>query len=146
MPSAREHLAEFHAKAATHHGDAADHHDGLEKSAAKMSAAHKKLAKESGLTDGPHTEIAAEWERRAGLHKGNASSHREYADYHRSAALKCSKAMEGDLNKLVPDEISGVTPDRPGIRAIPRAGQRELPSTPVSPEFEKLVAIETGDE
>jgi hypothetical protein len=81
------------------------------------------------------------------------------ASYHKSAMMECEKSMDAEFTKaapadfekrlthlegqIVPTRVSAVIPDRPGVRAVPRAGQpafSEKPNVPV--QFEKLVAIE----
>jgi hypothetical protein len=50
----------------------------------------------------------------------------EYADHCDAMSAKCDKAMEDEMNKLMPTRVHGIVP--PNIRAIPRAGQREIAS------------------
>jgi hypothetical protein len=46
-------------------------------------------------------------------------------------------------NTLVPTNVSGVAPTRPGVTAVPRAGEKPVPVTPNVPlEFAKLVAVD----
>jgi hypothetical protein len=80
--------------------------------------------------------------------------------FHKEEMAECLKVSDGDLTKgtsdlakriehlentIIPTRVAGVTPNAPGVTAVPRAGQRSVPSgerpnVPVA--FEKLVAIE----
>jgi len=55
----------------------------------------------------------------------------------------CAKAAVGDLNKLMPTEVSAVYDPSKGPRAVIRAGQREIPGAgtmpPVDLQFQHLV-------
>ena len=48
------------------------------------------------------------------------------------------------MNKLQPTNISAVVPDAPGVRAVPRAGQRSVEEAKpqVEARFAKLVAVD----
>jgi hypothetical protein len=81
------------------------------------------------------------------FHKSASAAHDEAASAHDAMANDCAKAAEGDLNKLIPDGISGLAPERPafGITAVPRYGAPAAaaaarPDVPL--EFSKLVEIE----
>jgi hypothetical protein len=67
-----------------------------------------------------------------------------------AAALKASEARftkRDGADALVPTEIRKVLPTPPGLTAVPRNGQQPLAMRPnVAPEFQKFVAIETGDD
>jgi hypothetical protein len=73
----------------------------------------------------------------------------EYADAAASdieSCKECSKAIEaGDLAKLVPTAISAVVPTAP-VRAVPRAGQREILTDMVEPMFRKIVEIDENEQ
>ncbi len=45
-------------------------------------------------------------------------------------------------NQVSSTRVSGVTPDAPGVRAVPRYGAREAPRPEVPLQFSKLVEIE----
>lgn len=62
----------------------------------------------------------------------------EVAETIRQYALKQINSVLGD--KLVPDNIRGITPNFP--HPVPRAGQRPIEKPEVPLEFEKLVSIE----
>ena len=138
MSTVREHLSAHHAKAAKFHEAAAKEHSGLAEShhgSAKLDgAAH------DGAIGTHHKTMAAHHEKLSDLHKG-------YADHHSSQAEACMKGMDaGDLNKLVPTNVSGVTP---GVRIVPRHGQpapgsAEKPNVPV--EFQKMFSVEDEEE
>jgi hypothetical protein len=99
-------------------------------------------------------------------HDAMAADREQRASYHDTRAADCDKLMEecekvfasGDLNKaasdvmkrlehlegqVVPSRVSGVAPDRPGVRAVPRFGAQPLAARPEVPvQFEKLIVIE----
>jgi len=135
MSTVREHLSAHHAKAAKFHEAAAVEHAGL-------AFSHHGLAKLDGAAhDGAigehHKTMAAHHEKLAQLHKG-------YADHHASQADACMKGVaDGDLNKLVPTQVSGVTP---GIRAVARPGQPVPAKANVDPAFEHLFKVDEGEE
>jgi hypothetical protein len=145
MATVREHMSkEIHEAAAAYHDGQAEHENGLHENAMEFAALHRNFHKESGLTDGPHQQIAAKWENRAKLHKANIARHQEHAADHRAAAAKCSKGAEADFAKLVPDRVSSVVPTVPGFgsRAVLRTGQKEIGAPDVPLEFQSLVAID----
>lgn len=140
MASARQHLANFHKGANEHHGLAASEHAGLQRKHAKIAAIHLSLHKADGLSDGedgPHARLAAEHDGAAEHHAQLAKSHTAQMNYHATAAEECAKAMDGDLNKLVPTAVSAIAPESP--RLVKRPGQPEPAALPVPLEFEKLV-------
>jgi hypothetical protein len=81
------------------------------------------------------------------------------ATYHKAAMEECSKATGDEFSKgasddlvkriaalentVIPTNVHAVIPNRPGITAVPRAGQREIPARPEVPiQFEHLVRVE----
>jgi hypothetical protein len=81
------------------------------------------------------------------------------ATYHRAAMEECSKATGDEFSKgasddlvkriaalentVIPTNVHAVIPNRPGITAVPRAGQREIAARPEVPiQFEHLVRVE----
>lgn len=145
---------QFHKMYAQHHTEKAqihfDHHE-----------AHASMAKHHA--EGPEHEFHKS---KAALHEAAHESHVKLAAYHE----KMQKASADELNKgtvelpasledavksvflkmfgntVMPSNVSGITPDRPGApRMVPRAGMQPIPETPNVPfEFQKLVAIEDG--
>jgi len=101
------------------------------------------------------------------LHKREEAVHAALAAYHEG---EMKKTAAGELNKadgsapgledavravflkmfgnaLVPTAVSAVTPNRPGITAVPRAGQQPIPAVPnVEPAFAKLVSVDDREE
>ncbi len=70
-------------------------------------------------------------------------AHTDAGEFFVECAKTCKAMEDADLNKLVPDAISSVTPGHPEYRAVPRTGQPNVPEmSPVPIEFEKLVAFE----
>jgi hypothetical protein len=138
MASMKEHLAEFHSKESKLHAAKAEHHAAL---AGHFGQLAKCMAKSTFTeatkdSEGILEALAAE-------HAEQSQQHTEMSAYHAECADKCSKAMDSDLSKLTPTSISGIAPERPGLRAIPRIGQREIPTRlPVDTQFEKLFAID----
>lgn len=88
-----------------------------------------------------------------------AATHQATAQFHKDMMGESSKVTGDELSKngsdlvkrleilestIIPTKVSAITPNAPGVTAVPRAGQRafsEKPNVPVA--FEKLVAIET---
>jgi hypothetical protein len=131
MATMKEHLSAHHATAAKFHAAAAAEHSGL-------AALHHGLAKLDGAAhDGAigehHKTMAAHHEKLSSLHKG-------YADHHATQSEACAKAADGDLNKLQP--LNGISAVNPGVRAVPRAGQREPAKLNVPVEFQKMFSVE----
>jgi hypothetical protein len=80
------------------------------------------------------------------FHKAAAKNHQDAADAHDAMCNECAKAADGDLNKLVPTQISGVTPDNPTrVTAVPRFGAPPLQKSDVDPEFAKLFERDVRD-
>ena len=84
------------------------------------------------------------------FHKSAAAAHDEAANVHTQLCDECLKAAAADelakSQRLVPTNVSAVTPTAPGIRAVPRAGQRVEPEKiEVEPEFAKLISIEEDE-
>jgi hypothetical protein len=137
MATAREHLAEGHEKSKTHHLEMEKHHR-------EMAKLHHALHKPSGMAadqDGPHAQLAMHHYDIADLHKAKAA-------YHAGAAEACAKGMDsGDLNKLAPIGISGVTPNNPNrVTPVPRFGQPVPAKMNVDPQFEKMFAVDDAEE
>jgi hypothetical protein len=117
----REHLAHFHKSAAATHRALAEAHG-------------VAMAKESLGDDAQE------------FHKSCADVHAGAANWHDNAFAECSKAAEGDMNKVVPTGVSVVHSAAPeGITGVPRTGSRPMPAREepnVPLEFQKLVAID----
>jgi hypothetical protein len=168
VSEAVEHMRKTHAgvagghraSAATHRADAAREHT---LSKCHAMALGKAVAGDPQHTF--HTTAKAAHDASAIAHEDAATDQEQRAQYHDDMAQECTKAAKAagddDLTKgtsdllrrleivegtIIPTKISAVTPTVPGVRAVPRAGQRaigtEKPNVPVA--FEKLVAIE-GD-
>lgn len=72
--------------------------------------------------------------------EARASEHDGYRE-------ECQKAIVADMNKLQPTNISAVVPDAPGVKAVPRAGQRpvEEGKLAIDPQFAKLIAVDEDE-
>src|SRR5215469_16815976 len=102
MATVREHLQKAHSLIAEHHR--------------AMATAHGKAMGKAVSGDALHF-----------FHKEAMAAHEEAADAHDALCQECSKAIASDLHKMVPTNVSAVTPTAPaGVRAVPRAGQREI--------------------
>jgi hypothetical protein len=136
MSTMREHLADMHKRHQQHHELKATVH--------KTMATHfKKLAGHFTKTEVTEAEKDAHGtlEALSNEHDTLWQEHSDLAEYHEQQMEACSKAMDSDLNKLIPTQVSGVTPERP--RAIPRHGQPAVPAAPNVPlEFMKLVTVD----
>jgi hypothetical protein len=118
----REHLKTAHAAIAAHHR-------------AMVSCHQSAMSKEAVAGDPMHE-----------FHKSAAAAHETAATQHDEMCNECSKAADGDLNKIVPDGVSKVTPNAPGIRMVPRAGQQVPPAVPLAPQFAKFLTTEDEEE
>ena len=102
---------------------------------------------------------------RHAFHKRSIARHEPLRDFHKNAM---EKAVTDELNKadrsadisatvenavaayfakisdkLIPTLVSAVTPNRPGVIAVPRAGAQAIPERPNVPEeFLKLAEVE----
>ena len=99
---------------------------------------------------------------RHAFHKASIAHHEPLRDFHKNAM---EKAASGEMNKspdisatvenavaayfgkigatLIPTLVSAVTPNRPGITAVPRAGAQAIQERPNVPEeFLKLAEVE----
>jgi hypothetical protein len=142
MATMREHLAGLHKNFAEHFRKKASHHEEMHKSHTAHAALHDTLYKSTAMQ--VHKDFAAQHRADAKTHEGMAEHYSAQGDHHADQAEKCMKAADGDLNKLVPTGVSGVTPTR--VVAVPRAGQRPLPTSADKPdvpiEFQKLFTVE----
>jgi hypothetical protein len=128
---------------------AEDEHKDMEQG---MADEHNAMQKAAGTADAHHGRMAA-------FHQHKAHTHEQSAADLREAAEKCKKAADDELGKntgdlakrlerlentIIPTGISRVTPNAPGVTAVPRAGSRPMPSEKpnVPIQFEKLVSIE----
>jgi hypothetical protein len=109
-----------------------DHHSEKTRIHADHAQAHKDrmatLEKGSAEHDYHKTKHA--------LHKATSESHATLAEYHKACM---EKAVSDEMNKVQATGVSGVTPTRPGITAVPRFGQQE-PNVPT--EFKKMFRVE----
>jgi hypothetical protein len=128
----REHLKELHKNAAAHHSFKEKHHRSLATHYGKLAKMHKA---EDVDTAGIYEGVSSE-------HAGLADHHAAQAEFHSGQMEECEKAVASELNKLIPDRISGVTPPAFGSRAVPRTGQREIEKPNVPLEFRSLVEVE----
>jgi len=127
-------MAAHHAAKTAFHATAAEH--------------FKKLAGHLGKSE--TTEAGKDskqiLETLAGMHEEQSQEHAGMATFHHESMEACAKAADGDLNKLVPTSVSGVTPTLPNnIRAVPRAGMREIPSTAVPDNISKILGTDEAD-
>jgi hypothetical protein len=121
MKTVREHLETAHGTISAYHRGRADYHNG----------AIAKTAPSDPMYE---------------FHKSAAAAHEAAAAQHDEMCNECSKAADGDLNKIVPDGVSRVTPNGPGIRMVLRAGQQEPPAVPLAPQFAKFLETEDSEE
>jgi hypothetical protein len=147
--TAREHLQHLHKSFADHFREKSAHHEAVAKSHEEHASLHDELAKSTGVK--AHKDFASRHRADGAVHKSMAAHYTKKAASHDDMAESCAKGMDtGDLTKLMPTGISGVTPTRPGITAVPRFGQREVSATAgkpnVDPQFEKLFTIDDAEE
>jgi hypothetical protein len=148
-----EHMRKTHAGIAGGHRATAEHYR-------MMSKCHGAAMGKAVAGDPQHTFHKAAKE----TYDAAAEDQDGRAAYHDAMGEKCEQAKkvagDADLSKgssdllkrleivensLVPTKVSGVAPTNPNIRAVPRAGMRDVSERPNVPvQFEKLIAIE-GD-
>ena len=117
----------FHVASAAHH--------------TMMARLHKDAMEKSDMESGSGFD-----------HAKASDAHASMAEYH----CECAKADMGDLEKAfgirgdglepMPEGLSVITPNAPGVRMVPRAGQREIGSIEVDPAFKKIVAVDEDEE
>jgi hypothetical protein len=141
MSTVRQHLQNLHSNLADHHQKKTEHH-------AKMASHFAKLAKHLGKTE--TTEVAKDskgiLEALANEHTEMSEHHAGQVEFHHAQVEACMKGMDSDLekraNQLEPSPISRVTPTRPGIIPVPRAGQQPIAKANVPTEFQHLFEVE----
>jgi hypothetical protein len=150
MASVKEHLHSFHVRASQHHLARAKFHKSMSAHFHKLAAMHK--AAKSEMDEGG--EAMDLFESAAGEHNAMADECVSMGEFHTDCA-KClsdgaepaAKAAMSDSARgaaLVPDNVSGITPEAPAnIRPVPRYGAPNIERPGVPPEFEKMVAVET---
>ena len=103
----------------------------------KMAEHHVTLAK-------AHADMAEDCEPDSPQHEFHKNSSNAHAGMGETAVEACKmlmesqKAMGVDLDALVPTNVSAVTPNHPGVRAVPRVGMRPIPVPDVDVEFSKI--------
>jgi hypothetical protein len=123
MAKVSEHLLDLHQKACADRTEAINNH---------QSAMEEEKAMGSGQRS---------------FHKAEIARHQKALDYHTAKMEECSKAIISDMNKVQPTLVSAVAPDAPGIKAVPRAGQRPIEEAKpqVEAQFAKLVAVDEDE-
>jgi hypothetical protein len=121
MATVKQHLMKAHQTIAEHHR--------------AMSKCHGDAMGKSVAGDAMHN-----------FHKAAAAVHDQAAEQHDAMCQECEKAIASDMNKVVPTNVSAVVPTYPGVTAVPRAGQREIPEKAnVDPQFAKIVVVDEDD-
>jgi hypothetical protein len=127
----------------------------LEKARKKLQNTAQKFLKGQHAF---HTAMAKAHETSAEDFQKESSEHIHHtaaAAAHTAAAENCAECMaeyskvawsdffKSERGSPEPSPISAVTPNAPGVTAVPRAGQRPFTEKPVVPtQFAKLVEIE----
>jgi hypothetical protein len=139
MATVREHLVKMHTQAAEHHLNKAKLHKAVSSRFRKM---HKAQMEDDGDGMDQFDGIADAYDAMAGEEVGMGEYHADCAKaLMQSAKAAGMGASDTDLDRLIPDAISGVLPERG--TAVPRYGAPEIAKTSGVPlVFEKLVAIE----
>jgi hypothetical protein len=118
----------------------------------KVHAHFKKLQEDHQALSEHHDGMASECEKEgldtmaekcravARVHSGLAA---HYKAMHGEAATKAAQDdLEKSRNALEPSRVSGVVPDNPTLRAVPRFGAKALGKAAVDEEFADLVKIQ----
>jgi hypothetical protein len=165
VAEAVEHMRKTHAGIAGGHRAAAEHARGVAEHHRAMSKCHGAAMGKAVAGDPQHTfhkEAKGHDDAAAEAHDAFAEDQDSRSAYHEQMAEECSKAAkvagDADLSKgspellrrleivegtIIPTKISALTPTAPGVRAVPRAGQRAFADKPVvATQFSKLVEIE----
>jgi hypothetical protein len=133
----------------------ADHHVTLAKSAKALSTHFAALAEcakaaKSEMQDGP-PDIATLCAKASGEFATQSEAHTAAAENYMGLckalqeSRKAALSSDDDLLPL-PAGLSTLTPTKPGVFAVPRAGQQPLPEKPNVPrEFEKLVSVDDNE-
>jgi len=117
-----EHLKKMHTAAAEHH--------------ARMAKAHKSALGKAAAMESD--DGASEF------HQSAMDAHTQAGEYHAQCAKDLSASMKADgmdnSDELMPlpTGLTTKTPDMPGVRAVPRAGMRPLPTSAESPLYAKV--------
>jgi hypothetical protein len=135
--SVKQHLVSLHSASAAHHEKMSVHHAAVAEHLHNFVKCMGKAATKEEPEAHTHLSKAAK------QHEAMSTEHSACALQHHEAAEACSKAAEGELQKVIPDRISRVLPNNPGVTAVPRSGQRAITDVPV--EFAKLFAVEDDD-
>ena len=137
MATVREHLRTHHLKGHEFHKSLAEHHRAVAGHHRSLSKAHED--EEIGKL---HKHIAKDHESMAQLCEGHANHCEEMAKL-LEALTPATKAAD---DQIMPTRVSGIAPERPGFRMVPRTGQPEIldPGAAVDPLFQHLVKIDEG--
>jgi hypothetical protein len=139
--TAEEHMAGLHRRHSNHFTETAQSHKTMAGHHEALAAHFKKTVDDEGTA--AHKAHAA----LAEAHHDRAEKDSVLAAWHHNSMEECEKAVKAELakgNAVAPTEISVVAPDRPNIRAVPRAGQPEI-RLAVTPELSKLLGLNEED-
>jgi hypothetical protein len=148
----KEHSHEVYTRLAEHHIAKSKHHGGISKAHTAYAEAHKAMMDEQEKGSAAydfHKSGHAFHLKKSEHHDGMAAEHADLAGFF----VECAKdsharkamGMGPDRDEIVPDHIFGYLPEAPSnIRAVPRAGQRELGEleNTVAPGLEKVLGFE----
>jgi hypothetical protein len=143
-------------------GRVSDHLKGFHKSAMeRCNTVSKCVGELAGMAKASKSDLKPDGDDGGlcGTLQKIADAFADGAGYHKDAMAECSKVTDSEFTKgasddfikrleklentIVPSRVSAITPTAPGIRAVPRAGQREIPARPEVPiQFEHLVRVE----
>jgi hypothetical protein len=132
MSTMEAHSQEGWTRQAGHHIQKAKHHSGLSKAHSEMADAHKAMMDhhDKGTPEHEfHKSAHAFHLKKAESHDGMADEHTDMGEFCIECAKSLSqaqKAMGMDRDEITPDHVSAIAPEMPHIRAILRAGQRDL--------------------
>jgi hypothetical protein len=158
MATLREHLKKFHKTQADHQRSREADHSALEECFGKLASLSK--AAKSEMKDKDGESLSEHLQKIAAVHGSLAQHAGSCADDHDAAVEDCSKITADELGKaaspddlakrvtalentMVPTNVHAITPNVPGVTAVPRSGQRAFAEKPVvATQFSKLVEIE----
>jgi hypothetical protein len=125
----KAHLKATHSALSKFHTAMSAHHE-------KISLHHSYLAK---LDDG---EVATHHEHISKAHAAAAGAHANFASEMDDSVELCDsvvKASAMNSDAIVPDRVSGVVRDYPGVTAVARAGQRQIEKSMVDPRIDFVI-------
>jgi hypothetical protein len=148
---------EEHAEKSTHHQRMAEHDEALAEHHAAIakcekadgneekSKLHDKISKVHSAKVAEHTSQSELYETKKAEVGGDLTKVFQGLEGGDFQTMLNKAVAEALGNQLQPMNVSGVTPTKPGVTAVPRAGQKPVPLHAAS-VLEKITAVEDGSD